>query len=286
MRKLSAFIILFVGVALSVPAKSSQGWRIGYFRYVYNPAPLKQNYIANMDMTLDIFGDIVTFYSEKGYLRDSLYSIAFDGGNIVNEEAYELCSKFKGGARDVIRIDKSQQLVFQYYFDFLCIFEGKSPLEIPMWTITDETREIRSRQCKKAEVNYYGRHWEAWYTEDIPLNFGPWLLWGLPGLVVEAHDSKKEICFELNYIEQLNDNHRSEFLLDYYKTNTFATQRFSGNLKESERLHTKFMTDRQFHNKITGVIREWAVDASGKTFDPWDNYRYIPIIPDSYWDEK
>lgn len=54
------------------------------------------------------------------------------------------------------------------------------------WQITDETKKIEKYHCQKATVALHGRHYEAWFTTEVPINFGPFHLNGLPGLIVQV----------------------------------------------------------------------------------------------------
>jgi GLPGLI family protein len=69
-------------------------------------------------------------------------------------------------------------------------------LEELAWDIKNQTKLIGAYLCQKAEVDYYGRHYVAWFTPEIPVSDGPWKLHGLPGLILEAEDSKRELIFE------------------------------------------------------------------------------------------
>lgn len=62
--------------------------------------------------------------------------------------------------------------------------ERISPL--PWKMIPDTSIMILGYTCKYATINYRGRHWKVWYTEEIPLSYGPWKLHGLPGLIMRA----------------------------------------------------------------------------------------------------
>ena len=59
-----------------------------------------------------------------------------------------------------------------------------------------------------------------------------------------------------------------------------------GDIKTVERTHTKFMCDEQFQNKMTGTLSSRMVDRNGKTVRESDYFRYLPIIPESYWNDK
>src|SRR5699024_3278417 len=56
------------------------------------------------------------------------------------------------------------------------------------WQITDENKEIGGYIAIKAEVTFRGRDFEVWFTPEIPISAGPWKLYGLPGLILEAED--------------------------------------------------------------------------------------------------
>jgi len=54
------------------------------------------------------------------------------------------------------------------------------------WKLTDDTITICGYLCKTAMCNIYGRKWMVCYTEEIPSTAGPWKLYGLPGMIVDA----------------------------------------------------------------------------------------------------
>ena len=63
------------------------------------------------------------------------------------------------------------------------------------WKITPDTASFSGVKCQKATTFFKGRNWIAWFAPDMPFQSGPWKLHGLPGLIVEAYDSKKEVQF-------------------------------------------------------------------------------------------
>lgn len=58
------------------------------------------------------------------------------------------------------------------------------------WTMTNEVKEIIGYRCQKATTELGGRMWTVWFTQEIPVNAGPYLLEGLPGLILEAKDDE------------------------------------------------------------------------------------------------
>lgn len=63
------------------------------------------------------------------------------------------------------------------------------------WKIDKDTSSISGIHCQKATAYFKGRNWIAWFATELPFQSGPWKLNGLPGLIVEAYDDKKEVQF-------------------------------------------------------------------------------------------
>ncbi len=81
-----------------------------------------------------------------------------------------------------------------YTYSLAHIYEEDVPeLE---WEITGEHGTVASFDCQKAECDFRGRRWEAWFTTDIPVGEGPWKLRGLPGLILYARDTTGQYSFE------------------------------------------------------------------------------------------
>jgi GLPGLI family protein len=74
----------------------------------------------------------------------------------------------------------------------------------PQWNITSDTLTVLGYLCQKATTNFRGRTYDVWFTSDIPVNDGPWKLYGLPGLILKAQDSENIFSFEIIGLEQLN----------------------------------------------------------------------------------
>jgi GLPGLI family protein len=71
------------------------------------------------------------------------------------------------------------------------------------WAITQETKEIMGLACQKATAEFKGRVYEAWFCAQLPYSNGPWKLGGLPGLIIEAYDTKKEVVFNFVSFENV-----------------------------------------------------------------------------------
>jgi len=75
-------------------------------------------------------------------------------------------------------------------------------LPVVNWRITRDTASFRGLHCQKAMGHFRGRDYTAWFCPDLPFALGPWRLNGLPGVILEAYDAKKEVCFSFDSIEK------------------------------------------------------------------------------------
>ncbi|MCG2792291.1 MAG: GLPGLI family protein [Weeksellaceae bacterium] len=79
------------------------------------------------------------------------------------------------------------------------------------WTISTEKKKIGNFEVAKATAEYGGRHWIAWYSADIPFPYGPYVFYGLPGLILEISDDKDNFHFSFiqnkSYETELNSQH-------------------------------------------------------------------------------
>jgi len=91
----------------------------------------------------------------------------------------------------MIRIERE---IFNKY-----LIEG--PLPVINWQISTDTATFGNFHCQKATTHFKGRDYTAWFCPDIPSHGGPWKLSGLPGLILEAYDTKKQVVFKFDGIE-------------------------------------------------------------------------------------
>lgn len=59
------------------------------------------------------------------------------------------------------------------------------------WKLHQDTKKIGDFTCQKATIRFRGRNYIAWFTNQIPVPFGPWKFKGLSGLILEVYDTDK-----------------------------------------------------------------------------------------------
>lgn len=73
------------------------------------------------------------------------------------------------------------------------------------WNIHKEKKDILGYHCQRATVDYGGRHWEAWFSNEIPIQSGPYVFRGLPGLILEIKDTEEYFKYQMISIEKQHE---------------------------------------------------------------------------------
>lgn len=72
------------------------------------------------------------------------------------------------------------------------------------WILSEDTAEVCGYTCQKATTEYGGRKWKVWFATEIPVSYGPWKFFGLPGLVLKAENDEANLHFVATAIRKGN----------------------------------------------------------------------------------
>jgi GLPGLI family protein len=169
-------------------------------RFVYQvtmkPDASNKSDVKTENAYLDISAEKSVFYSENRIKRDSILQKAFQSGGgrgSVDRNQME-------GLRSIINysIEKDKKNQKTFFKDRIgrdnYSYEEDRPIN---WKISSETMKIGEYKVQKAETDFGGRKWTAWFTTDLPYQDGPYKFGGLPGLIVKVEDDKGEYSFDL-----------------------------------------------------------------------------------------
>ena len=238
-----------------------------------------------LNMRLDYVDGVSLFYDLFSYERDSLKTLAFDAnGKISNPEEYDkIMSLPRPRLNDYTILNFKSAEVTQIYQLGTVSVRGLSEMTVPDWTLSDEVRSVEGYTCKKATADYLGRSWTVWYTEEIPLPIGPWMLWGTPGLIVSAQDADGCFDFQLVWADALDYDQRLALVDASYPGKSYQKRSFRHYalpLKDAERMHYRLRTDISYLFELTGTKSSNINQLQSKA------KKYTPLIPDAYWKDK
>lgn len=102
------------------------------------------------------------------------------------------------------------------------------------WKISSEKEKIGEWNAQKAEADFAGRHWTAWFSTEIPIQDGPYKFQGLPGLIVKIEDKTGSHKMELKGIRNIKGN------LDI---NVFEAKEIAINSKQFQKVMKEYEND-------------------------------------------
>ena len=149
---------------------------------------------------LDVSGDRSVFYSEKSVQRDSLMRRAMETRNFDRSQMQNYRSQIN------YQIEKNHSEQKIIYKDRIArdmySYEEERPFS---WKILPETTQIGEYKVQKAETEFAGRNWTAWFTQDVPVMDGPYKFSGLPGLIVKVEDTSGDYSFDLKQTKKMGE---------------------------------------------------------------------------------
>lgn len=102
------------------------------------------------------------------------------------------------------------------------------------WKISSEKEKIGEWNAQKAEADFAGRHWIAWFSTDIPIQDGPYKFRGLPGLIVKIEDKTGSHKMELKGIKNITGN---------VDINVFEVKEIAVNSKQFQKVIKEYEND-------------------------------------------
>lgn len=279
------FLLLFTAVYFGVcPFAKGQ---ILKFSYLYEYTKDAKRPLWNRDYRLCVEwdGECVISYSENNFLRDSTGKAAIAEGDSIYE-AQEKMNRYPRGVAWVVIGNLMDGTFVEYNKKSFLYFKGNGKYERPQWTILEESGEdVCGFACKKAVADYYGRTWTVWYTEEIPLSLGPWLLWGSPGFIMKAEEKNSLFRFTCEEITQ-TEYGRKRQIEDRYESEKYKLDPkfFEYSLAEMEQIFTKVSRDPKLQDEMQGGFTE-VYDADGNKVEI-NQFPYIPLIAEEYWKKK
>jgi len=201
-------------------------------------------------MVLDVNKDEIKFYEYQQLLNDSINK---RGGSSYSWNNNPVLKRKRGSNTNV------------NYFMMKDYFSTNSTDKMD-WVLSNETKKSGEYQLQKATTRFGGRQWTAWFCKDITINEGPYKFRGLPGLIFEISDDRKNFIFTLNKSVLLKDTFdTSDFLENFSKKKPVSID-----LKTLHRIMLEFYNDPlremrdKFDEKGEGIYKVGGIEVKSK----------------------
>ena len=229
------FLLIILFFRLSIAQDSLQQGFVKYITPVTETAVVKNNIKKelhfNMEKSLFFHSrfsmldgqETKAEFSEKGFSYKPLQA---------DEKGFQVYRNFKTN-EVFFRIPKTTPL------DPVSVEDDWVEID---WKIRNNTKTILGYDCQKAIGNFRGRTYVVWFSKEIPFPYGPWKLFGLPGLILEAEDRSErfkfiaqEVCYPCKTDENIDKVIEKEHktIKEFVKYNDYLLENVEKNFKNT-----------------------------------------------------
>lgn len=199
-------LLLAVGLLATIIGAKAQkpdtAWLMVHYKFIHVRDTSNRTYDWKENMVLFVGKSASAYRSYDGLVADQQFKKAYaeavanspDGRPRINRSGagsrtqyYQYPAKHKLFTKDALMVN-----------DYLI----EDAMPAINWKISDDTATFGGLHCQKATGHFKGRDYIVWFCPDLPVHTGPWKLNGLPGVIVDAHDTKNEVIFKFDGVEK------------------------------------------------------------------------------------
>lgn len=204
MRKIAVLLfclMLFTGYSQDIKVFDKYSYLVEY-DFTFQMDSTDVSSIKHETMLLEIGNRYSKFNSIGFHLRDSIErNTSKDILYSQNTRLFRNIPQTKFNS--VVIKNRSEQEISVYQKVITDFYVYDENLNCYNWQIEEETKTIAGYLCQKATAHYMGRDYVAWFTNEIPISDGPYKFNGLPGLIVNIHDTRNHYSYELLSLKKL-----------------------------------------------------------------------------------
>lgn len=233
------------------------------YEYKFMPDSTKTDHFLTEITRLEIFDDHSEFLSDAIAKKDSI--IASENEKTGNKASLTIPD---GVYKN--KVYKNKKL--NYCLEFIGIQPFKVLQDEKLtWKLLADKKHIQGYNCQKAIINYGKRQWEAWFTQEIPIQNGPYIFYNLPGLIVEINDTKHQHSFLL--IGNYKSNNTKSNLIDKPYLPSYEISKSQFNKKWNVFKKNPIGGTEQFMLINPGLLSGQSFDKDGNEIDKNQKYK-------------
>lgn len=203
MKKQLSFTVILLSVFIWAKGqKPDTAWLMVHYKFTYVRDTTNREHPYTENTVLFVGKSASNYRSYDGLIADRQFKKAYaeavasspDGQPNINRMGVGSVIQYFQYPGERKLFTKEMMLLDQY-----CIEEN---LPVIAWQFSGDTATFGGLHCQKATCHFKGRDYVAWFCPDLPVHTGPWKLNGLPGVIVDAHDTRNEVIFAFDGVER------------------------------------------------------------------------------------
>jgi len=203
MKKQFPLVVGLLAAFISAEAqKPDTAWLTVHYKYTYVMDTNNRAHPYTENMVLFVGKSASAYKSYDGLVADQQFKKAWTTAVASSPDGRPRINRMGVGSRTQYFQYPGEQKLFTKDYLMVTAYLIEGPMPAITWTISGDTATFGGLHCQKATGHLKGREYIAWFCPDLPVHSGPWKLNGLPGVIVDARDTKNEVVFAFDGVEK------------------------------------------------------------------------------------
>ena len=203
MKKQLIISTLLMAIAVSASAQTDTARVLVHYKFIHVRDTTNRDHPYTENMALYVGKNSSAYRSYDNVLEQAEFKKQFQAALAASPDGHVQLNRQKRGSGGEYfefpnekKLARKEPLVMESY-----LIEDALPAID--WKVSNDTATFGGLHCQKATGYFKGRNYTAWFCPDLPLHVGPWKLNGLPGVIVQAYDAKKDVQFMFDGVEKV-----------------------------------------------------------------------------------
>ncbi|MBS1606766.1 MAG: GLPGLI family protein [Bacteroidetes bacterium] len=203
MKKQLLFAASLLAACISAGAqKADTAWLMVHYKFTHVRDTVNREHPYTENTVLFVGKRASAYRSYDGLMADQQFKKAWAEAAANSPDGHININRRGAGSRVQYYAYPGEKKLFTK--DVLMVNEYLIEGSLPAieWRISGDTASFGGLHCQKATGHFSGRDYIVWFCPDLPVHTGPWKLNGLPGVIVDARDTKNEVVFAFDGVEK------------------------------------------------------------------------------------
>lgn len=194
-----SLLAAFIGAEAQKP---DTAWLMVHYKFTHVDDTTNRAHTYTENMVLFVGKSASAYKSYDGLVADQQFKKAYAEAVASSPDGHPRINRSGVGSRTQHFQYPGEQKLFTKDYVMVNAYLIEAAMPTIDWTISNDTATFGGLHCQKATGHFKGRDYIVWFCPDLPVHTGPWKLNGLPGVIVDAHDTKKEVVFAFAGVEK------------------------------------------------------------------------------------
>lgn len=203
MKKQLLSAVCLLAVFISTEAqKPDTAWLMVHYKFTHVDDTINRAHPYIENTVLFVGKSASAYRSYDGLVADQQFKKAYAEAVASSPDGHPMINRRGVGSRTQYYQYPAEQKLFTKDALMANDYLIEGPMPVVDWKISSDTATFGGLHCQKAIGHFGGRDYIVWFCPDLPVHAGPWKLNGLPGVIVDAHDTRNEVVFKFNGVEK------------------------------------------------------------------------------------